>query len=459
MKTIHHIPMLLVALGVGACMMPPGQGAQQPTEQKPLVTDDQKEAVRKQEAAADEAEKQMGNMEEQQLEKAETDLVKALKVALGKESQAQGMPAPESSTTVVKALRETKIKMKIQPVVDQNGKPVGDNFLELKDSYTERVQQLSRKIAEQKASKAEMKEVQDGAKHIMKLNDLKQQVRNISMVTMSANSTVQTSSMTTMLRVAGLIRTRKMMEMEMNADDYARVKRWLERQRRIETTAGVSMAMLATYQGVINQDGKPEALDVLSEKALASFPGKPNVTDAEAKDYVKNLKGNVTKVKAQYEAMLRKVHGDAKYEAQVKPGIDAMFRQAESAEGQKSVTQMANDTTQKYKEDIAKCSRGEAISPGSMVSGPRCKQVREATLRGEPIPDSIDSSAGGEKAESGGGVDIFGMLPGFNIIKASVEGVVALSKGDTKGALNAAVGLIPGGGPLRDTMSQVSKMM
>jgi hypothetical protein len=51
------------------------------------------------------------------------------------------------------------------------------------------------------------------------------------------------------------------------------------------------------------------------------------------------------------------------------------------------------------------------------------------------------------------------MLPGFNIIKASVEGIQALAKGDAKGALNAAVGLVPGGGPLRDTFNQVSKML
>ncbi len=56
MKTYRHIPVLLVALGAGACMMPPRQGAQQPAQQ-PLVTDEQKEAVRKQEAAAEEAEK------------------------------------------------------------------------------------------------------------------------------------------------------------------------------------------------------------------------------------------------------------------------------------------------------------------------------------------------------------------------------------------------------------------
>jgi hypothetical protein len=455
--TRHHpLPALLVALAAAACM-PPRQG-NQPAAEQPLVSAEQKEAVRQQEAQADELEKQMGNLEETQIQGYETDLEKALKFALGKEALSPGAPPPESSSTVVKGLGEAKIKVRLEPVVDDKGHPVSDNFLQLKDSYTDRVQQLSRKISEQKATKAEMKEVQDGAKHVMKLNDLRMQVMKLSLVTMQSNSMVQSSSMTTMLRVAGLVRTRKLMEMEMNADDYARVKRWLERQRRIEAIAATSLALLAAYQGVLNDNGDPEALDLLSSKVLEAYPPKPSVSDAEAKDYVKNLKGNVSKAKSQYEAMMRKLHGDSRYEAQYKAGIDAMFKQAEDAEGQKSVTQMAADTQAKYNEDIARCARGEAISPGSLVSPPRCKQVREASLRGEPIPQSLESSVE-QAAPSGGADSIFGMLPGFNIIKASIEGVQALAKGDAKGALNAAIGLVPGGGPLRDTIAQVSNMM
>jgi hypothetical protein len=455
MKLSLRIPFLVMAFGLGACMMRP-QGQTAP--QQPLVSDEQKDAVRKQEAAAEEMEAKMGNQEEEQIAKAETDLTKAVKVALGKEAMNPGMPTPETSSNAVKAIRDAKIKMRIEQVTDQNGKPVANNFLQLKDSFTDRVQQLSKKISEQKATKAEMKEIQDGAKHVAKLNDLKQQVLNISMATMTSNNTLQTSSMTTMLRVANLVRTRKQMEMEMNDEDYARVAKWLGRQRRIEQTAAVSMGILATYQGVINDSKDPAALDLLCEKVSTSFPEKPTVTTAEAKDYVKNLKGNVTKVKGEYEAMLRKVHGDEKYNAQFKGGIDAMFAQAEGAENQKSVTQMAADTNAKYKEDIGKCARGEPISPGSLVSPPRCKQVREASQRGEPIPDSLDASNAAPEASSGGD-GILGMLPGFNIIKASIEGVSALARGDAKGALNAAVGLVPGGGPLRDTFTQVSKML
>jgi hypothetical protein len=53
--------------------------------------------------------------------------------------------------------------------------------------------------------------------------------------------------------------------------------------------------------------------------------------------------------------------------------------------------------------------------------------------------------------------DLFGSLPGFNLVKASVEGIAALAKGDTAGALKAAVGLVPGGSALRSTFEQVSK--
>jgi hypothetical protein len=57
---------------------------------------------------------------------------------------------------------------------------------------------------------------------------------------MSSNSMLQTTSMTTMLRVARMVRTRKMMEMDLHDTDYAGVKRWRERQPLRDTFTQVS---------------------------------------------------------------------------------------------------------------------------------------------------------------------------------------------------------------------------
>ena len=450
---------LIAALVTGCGFLPGGAmpGGNTATNAGQVsVTGEQKDAVRKQEAEAERMEAQMGNMEVEQIDRMEKDLVKALKFALGQQAAMPNMPPPETSSTVVKALRKANIKLRIEAVTDQDGQAVADNFLQVKDSFTDRVQMLSRKMAEQTATPAEKAEIMAGSKHVMKLNDIKQQLLNVSMVTMQSNSLMQTGSLTTMMRAAGMVRTRKQMEMQLNEADYARVARWLERQRRIEAIAATSMGILATYQAVLNNNGNPAALDALASNALKAFPLQTTVSSEEAKGYVTNLEVNVAQVKRSYEDMMRKVHGDTKYERKYKAGIDALFRNAETASSQKSVSEMAADTNTKYNDDLAKCGRGEAISPGSLVSPPKCKDARQAVLRGEPLPIPGAQAQANTSESSGGGGLLGGLMgsvgasiPGLSIIKGSLDGLQALMKGDAKGALNAAMTMVPGGAMLK----------
>lgn len=455
MKLRHHVPAFLVSLSLGACMMPPGQNAGSTAPEGSLVSQEQKDTVRQSEALADEMEAK-NDVLGQQVDGHEQKLVQALKQALGKEAITQGGPPPTPSAEAISALRGAKIELSLVPVEDQNGKQVADNFLQLKDSFTDK---MKARPAGKKMSPAELKEFQAASPHIQKLNDLRMQTMNVSMVAMQTNNMLQTNAVTTLLRVAGMVRTRKQQEMEFNEADYKRVQRWLNLQRRVENVAAVSLGLLATYQAVLNTKGDPKVLDLLATKALESFPKEPDVGLDEAKTYVKNLKGSVGQVKAQYEDMMRKIHGDARYEAQYKSGVDAMFRQAEQAESQKSVTQMANETSQKYEADRAKCYRGESIDPGSLVSPVTCKQLKELGQSGKPMPAAGAATEAAVAEAEDAGFDLFGSLPGFNLVKASVEGISALAKGDTEGALKAAVGLVPGGGALRSAFEQVSKSL
>src|SRR5262249_46644863 len=235
------------------------------------IPKESQDAVRKQETAAYAA---ADDAEDEQLDKLEKDSLKALKVALGKEAAWQGGQPGESSSSALVAIKKAEMKVRLEPVTDGDGKAVNDDFFQLKDSFTDRVQQLQRKIAEQKASKAEMKEIQDGSKQIMKINDLRSAVMAVSMQTMMSNNHVQSSSLQTMLRVSGLVRSRKLYNMQLDANDYALVKRGLERQKRAEAIAATNLAMLAAYQAVINGDGDPKALDIIAEGALKAFPVK-----------------------------------------------------------------------------------------------------------------------------------------------------------------------------------------
>jgi hypothetical protein len=446
------------------------------------VPKESQDAIRKQEQKAYEEADERANEE---LDKKEKEALKALKISLGKETYSQGMAPPESASNVLKALKAAKVNVRLEPVTDADGKAVNDDFLQLKDSGTERLQQLSRKIAEQKASKAEMKEVQNISKHAMKINDLRMQVMNVSLAAMQSNNNVVFGSLEQMLRVSNLVRTRKMMNMEFSPEDYALVKKGLERQKRAEAIAATTLAMLAAYQAVINNNGDPKALDVIAEGALKAFPIKVEVSDADAKAYVDALGENVKKTKARYEAMMRKQMGDKDYEKKYKQNLDSLFAQAESASSQKSIGQMAADTNDKYKQDVAKCMKGEDPGPGSLAGGPTCKKLYKAAQTGDTseLPPgakqaflanggsegggsapkgksgALDAASAAANGDAEGALDAAAkMLPADGAIGGAIQGIAALKKGDPRGAINAALGFVPVPG-LKDAFGFASKLL
>lgn len=482
---------LFAASTAGCGMLAPQPGAQtggaqgQPTRVEiPKESQDQiRESERKAYAQAD-------DRADEELDRREKEALTALRVALGKEKWADHLAQPEPSSTNVKALRAAGIKMKLVPVTNSDGKAVNDDFLQLKDEATDKLGVLSRKIAEGKATAAEKKQVQDYSKHSFKLMDLRMQVMKVSVATMTSNLDVQMKSLETMLRVSGMVRSRKTFQMELEPADYELVKRGIQRQKRAEAIASTTMAMLAAYQAVLNDGGDPKALDVIAEAALKSFPVKVEVTDADAKAYVDGLSENVGKVKSRYEAWMRKAHGDAKYEKSFKAGIDAMFAQAEGAQSQKSVSQIASDANDKFKADIVKCKQGQQPDPGSLVSGPTCKAVFKAAQTGDtsellPGAKKAFEETGGATGAQGMGAkvlpgqatnalaagqaaakgDVTGaldgaakMFPADGTIGASLQGISALSKGDAKGAINAALNFVPVPG-LKDAFGFASKLL
>ena len=477
---------LLSSTAMGCGFLMPHSGAQPGSAQSAAaaykVPEETKTLIRQREKTAYEASE---SAEDETIDRQEKEALKVLNRALGKVPNFPGGPMPESSSTALLALRKSPIKVRLEQVTDGDGKAVGDNFFQMKDSYTDRVQQLQRKLVEQKASKAEIKEIQDGSKYMMKVGDLSSAISSVSTQAYTSNFTVQSSGLQTMLKVAGMVRTRKMMEMDFDADDYARVKRNLERMRRVEAIAASTMGMLAAYQAVLNSGGDPKALDAIAENTVKAFPLKPTVTDDEAKKYVEDLKGNVAAQKSKYEQMMRKTYGDAKYEKSYKAGIDAMFKQAEDAQNQKSSGQMVADTQTKYKDDLRKCARGEKLDSGTMVGAANPERCRERLAQmGEPAPDAPATVAvpdakslvpgqvnqvnqGLGQVGQGLGVanavkngDVTGaldgaakMFPADGTIGSSLAGLSALSKGDPKGALSAAMNLVPGGGLVKDGLS------
>jgi hypothetical protein len=263
-----------------------------------------------------------------------------------------------------------------------------------------------------------------------------------------------------MMRTSGMVRSRKQYEMEWTDEDYELVREALEYQRRTETLAAISLGTLAAYQAVM-EGADPKALDAVAEESLKLFPIKGEATLEEAKAYVAALGENITATKARYEDQMRKTYGDAVYESKYKSSIDAMFQQAENAMTTKSAGEVLAESNAKYQEDVIKCYKGEEIDPGSIAGGPTCKDYARCG-RGE-MPhgpavtpekcEEVRQLAGGGPSLKGAGKQALGaaldkasgMFPADGAIGSALAGVQALRNRDPRGAINAAVNLVPPG--------------
>jgi hypothetical protein len=457
---------LLVAFPVlatfGCSLLVPGgkaAGSAQVTSASPPAGPAQalKDRVRNADKTQADAEAVVANEE---LDKAEKSAVGALDQVLGKAPQFAGGPVPESSTAVTLALRKSPIKVRIEPVTDADGNAFGDNFLRLKDSFTDRLMELQRKLTEQRASKAEKKEVMNGSKYVMKLSDLRSGVTSVSFQAYRSNTLVQSQSLTTMVSLSQMIGKRRNMDMELSAEDYARAKGCLERARRGEALAASMTGMLAAYQAVLNDGADPKALDAIAEATRKAFPLKVTVSDDEAKSYLDNLGHHIAEQKTKYEQMMRKTYGDARYEKLYKASVDGIFRQAASAESQPSSSQ----AVAAVRASRATASAGAAPAGGGVpMTG-----TRDAKSL---VPDEVNQ--GLQQVHQGLGVasavqsgDVSGALAGAAKVApadgpfgSSLAGISALSKGDPRGAFKAALELAPMGGPLKQGLSFATALL
>lgn len=423
-------------------------------EPAPVVPQESKDAARAGDAAAMAQIQQM----DAQIDENEAKLRAALEAALGKAPAFPGGQPPAPASETMANLKAAKIDLYISPVLDAQGKPVADGFVELKDSYTDEVQVLGRKMAEGKASKKEQKFVQDGAKHVMALNDLKAQVRAAVDPAMNAGWMVTTGSLTTMQMTANMIRTRRQMEMEWTEEDYAMVQQLLSSQQRREAVAAVSIGLMGAYQ-VAFEGGDAKVVDDVAQATLDALPMKGEATLEEAKAYVENFEQNVESSKVLYEDMMRKTFGDEEYEAKYKAQIDTMFAQASSATQAQSASELVASTNAKYEEHLKLCAAGEALPPDTMVGPAKCEEAKAAASGGTLSPDALQQLLGRAGELDGKALAKRGILlalekiPGGQQVKRAIEGVKALRDGDPSVALRLAADLVPMPGPAKMALS------
>ena len=421
-----------------------------------------KDTVRVGDQALLEQIKQMDEHVDQQ----ESELKKAVALALGKAATFQGGPMPYPASEALAELRKAKIALYFAPVLDAQGKPVADQFIELRDAYTDRVVTLSRKIAEQKATPKEMQFVQEGAKYVIKLNDLKGQVHAATRPAMQAGWIVTSGSLTTLQMVSHMVRTRRQLEMQWTAQDYELVQSLLESQRRREALAAVSIGLLASYQLIIaSKKADPKLLDEVANSTLQSLPLKGEASIDEAEVFVTNFDSNVDAAPLQYEAQLRKTHGDTEYEAKYKAQIDQMFAQIKSASSAKSASELRADTMAAYQADLQKCARGEKPEPGSLVGPDACNSARAKAGRNGKLSSQAlaeltgDNAVAGAKSLAKRGLEMaIDKIPGGSAVRRSLEGIKALREGDPSKALQLAADLVPMPGPAKMALGAAAKI-
>jgi hypothetical protein len=436
--------------------------AQQPPPQEPAgspIPEESKQMVRQGDEAMLAAQKQM----DEEIDKNQAEIEKAMKAALGQEAPYAGGNPPAPAAQAIAEIRGAGITLTIAPVLDAQGKPVANQFMQLEDSFSKRVQEIGPKMASKKATKAEIKFMQDGVQHVPKINDLKAQFRLATMPAMNSGWMVTTGAMTTMATVASMIRSRRQMEMEWTAEDHEMVRQVLERQRRRELVAGLSVALMAAYQAVVDKGADPSLIADVSNAGLGAMPLKGEASAEDARKYVATFDQNVDASQKLYEDQMRKTFGDAEYEAKYKAQLDSMFAQAKSATKALSATELMAQTSQKYQADLEKCARGEELPPGTLVGPDACKRAKaSAGPDGKLSPDAMKKLLGGAASdvqeEAKGG--LFGLLdaiPGVAQVKLALESVVALTEGDASKALALAADLIPIPG-VRGVLQTASKV-
>jgi len=353
--------------------------------------------------------------EDEHLDDVEKQAIAAFQQALGKKAVHGGEP-PHPSSQSISELRTSPIKIRVAPMKDREGKVIASNYVELVDSYSERMESLKRKVAEGTLTRAETAEIQGGSKYLFKVNDVRTSVMDVSIAAYMANLHVRLIANANIIKAQVLTQTMTSLGSHDLAADRAVVRKNLTRQRRAEALAASTIGLVAAYEAVINEGRNPKAIDVIAESGLKAFPLKAEATEEEAAAYLEAWRTAPPRTRQAYEGTLRKRYGDAEYDKSYKAGVEQMFA-------------------------------GAPVPPEAATARDRAAAATEtaSAIAHKDASGALDAAA---KA-----------FPGDGTVRASLEGAAALTRGDTKGAIQAALGLIPGGGLVKDGLGLAAKLL
>ena len=396
---------------------------------------------------------QMDKIEDGLLDQREKNTTRALKVTLGKEGAVVGEAATESASAAARALRAANVKVRVEPVTDMSGAAMGQNLVILKDDFTDHLQHGGLTDADKRAIQKSMGRLP------MRLQGLRNQIGLASAVTFETNTSVQSLVLSSQGRVAAVTGGRA--GPALSDSERAWIKRVIARVRRAEAAAATSLGLLATYEAVLNDGGDPKALDGFAEKTLASFPLAPAITDDDVNAYVAALPQNPAEMRARYDAAMRSLAGPQGNQLQdnVQAQMNAAMAQAQARAA--AASPYATQPPPGAAPPSAYPPPGAATPPGSYPP---------PAANAPPYPNApgfvgqaragLDAATQARNGNLTGALDSAAtMFPPDGTVGSSLRGLSAITRGDPKGAIYAALNLVPGGGLVKDALSFASGLL
>jgi hypothetical protein len=382
-------------------------------------------------------EEQMDKLQDDQFDRREQALSRALRVTLGLE--AIGPSAPQPASAHVKALRAAGLVVRIEPATDAQGNAFGENMVRLNNV-------LADHAAHGGLTDADKRAIQKNPQAMLRVSGLADQVALASSVTFDTNSSVQFLSLATMGRVSRILSGRP--PSALSEAETTTLKGRVARVRRAEAAAATSLGLLATYEAVVNDGRDPKALDAFAEQTSKSFPMTPDVTDDDVKAYVAALPANPSEMMARYDAVMRNAMGPGGRQIVdgMKAQLDAAYAQARTAPPQAYAPPPAYAAPSAYPPPAP--APGPPVAgrapPGMVGQVGQGYAAATAAANGN-LPQALDSAAN--------------MFPPDGTVASSLRGVAAISRGDAKGAIDSALKLVPGGGLVKDALSFASGLL
>lgn len=372
--------------------------------------------------------RQVNDARDEELDKLEAETKKMLGILTGKE-EGPNKQVLKRPAKLIERLRAAKIKMKIVPTT-QDGKaaPV-DGLVHLEDSLREGMGERARRWAEHPPAAAESREWMAQQKYVYDAMDLSMHVLAASQACFSANIDVQTNAMTPLYPFYFAAARAKSTGAEFGDEERTEARRAMMAMERSRTIAAIATAALASLQAAV--DGKPTTIiEKVAEHSLEAFPIAPkSPADADVDQWIKDVPRLYESENDKTHAFLKESYGEKKYER--------LFGDARKRE----------------------LAQREAMHQES-ASPPGSKPMFSGTRDPGPAPETPAASKKPMAGATGKALEAAtAQLPEGGAVRSSVEGVIAITKGDYKTAMGAALKLVPGGSVVGDGLGLAGSLL